>query len=290
MAFVSNENTSAQYSSKSSHSSGRSARSSHSTSKSSKSWSSSSSSMSRSSRSSLSSRSTNIGSTTHFLGKEVLINRGGPDSTTGLLRRIGSDYLVAQVSYSNNQNGNNYNNDNNKNNNNWNQPEYEIVYIRTSHVKSMSLSSQNSVDSYELVPFIIHAADFNGVMKKLKHHFVQINNNGPEKLDGFIVDVSDDAVFLIVDRETIRISNFHIKSIRVSSQTIGYTGNDNSNNNNNNNNKSSSNNKNKNNNKNSNKNNKKSNRKSNKKSNTNRKSSNNKRRSNSKKNSSKKNK
>ncbi|MBU5441418.1 hypothetical protein [Paenibacillus sp. MSJ-34] len=147
-------------------------------------------------------------------------------------------------------NNNNNNNNNNKNNNQGqaqaqgqgnNQNFCEIVYVRNSHIKSMSLSSQYSKDSYTTDYDIISAPDFNSVMKKLNHKFVQLNNGGPEKLDGFVVQSDDQYVFLVSDREPIKIANYHIKSVRVSSKTYGYTGNNNNNNNNNKNNNNNNN-------------------------------------------------
>ncbi|WP_230191000.1 hypothetical protein [Paenibacillus sp. CECT 9249] len=185
-----------------------------------------------------------------FLGKEVIINRGGPDFITGILKKIGSDYVVVLA-----QSNNNNNNNNNKNNNQGqaqgqsqgqgqgnNQNYCEIVYVRNSHIKSMSLSSQYSKDSYTTDYDIISASDFNSIMKKLNHRFVQINNGGHEKLDGFVVQSDDQYLFLVSDREPIKIANYHIKSVRVSSKTYGYTGNNNNNNNNKNNNNNANNN------------------------------------------------
>jgi len=151
----------------------------------------------------------------HYYGKEVLVNRGGPDSVTGMLRKVGSDYMVLQVMK-----------------NNKNQPD-EIVYIRTLHAKSVSLSAQNSEDAYDKDYTYMSGSDFNSVLKKLNHQFVQLNNNGPEKLDGFVVECGDDFMHIVSNREIVRISVFHVKSVRVSSQTVGYTGNGNNKNNNN---------------------------------------------------------
>src|SRR6478735_9557634 len=79
-------------------------------------------------------------------GRMVTVYRGGPESKTGYLLDVQSDYLILAVENDNNNNNdennnegnsnkNNQSNQNNKNNKN-NKQEYTVVYYNLSHVKS----------------------------------------------------------------------------------------------------------------------------------------------------------
>ncbi|MEB3100073.1 DUF2642 domain-containing protein [Ferviditalea candida] len=125
-----------------------------------------------------------------FSGKEVRINRGGPDSITGRLVKVQNDHIVVQVKGTE-----------------------EIMYINTSHIKSIT-SSGNTSGSYKSMPPYVSAPDFTSLLGMFTHKFVQINKDGPEKVEGFVVNVSNQYLYLVSNRETLKIAVFHIKSIK----------------------------------------------------------------------------
>ncbi|MFC3884193.1 spore coat protein [Bacillus songklensis] len=171
---------------------------------------------------------------TPLVGKVVTVYRGGPESKTGILLDVNSDYLTLAAQDNNNNNNNkNNNNNNNKNNNNNNnqdnqQQQYTIVYYNLRHVKSvtedsMSNSTQNYVQNSMnsgIIPLFVKDKSFAGVMSKLKNKAVQINQGGPEKKQGTLLDVlgSQYIVLMTEDDGVVYFNIQHIKSICESNQ------------------------------------------------------------------------
>lgn len=152
-----------------------------------------------------------------LVGKNVKINRGGPESLEGKLLAVKSDYLVLSTKEG-------------------------VVYISTSHVKSIT-ELPGSNKSGHRDPSFVNAANFNGVIRSFNHEFVQINWGGPEKVEGFVAEVGNDSVLLVVGKEVVQIQLFHIKTIKAAgkNKSGGNKSGSNNNNNNNNNNKDKSN-------------------------------------------------
>jgi len=174
-----------------------------------------------------------------MVGREVKVNRGGPDTITGKLLEIGSDFYVVHSYNNNNNNNKNNNGDNNGGNNNNNQGNAVIMYVNARHVKSLSDSGESNY-SYDETPEHITGSNFKSILQKLKHEFVQINSNGPEKVAGFITECTDNSLLLVVNNEVVQIPLFHIKSASIYDRS---NNNNNKNNNNNNNEKNKDNNK-----------------------------------------------
>lgn len=137
----------------------------------------------------------------HLIGQQVRINRGGPDSVLGVLIAIPGNFLVVLS-------------------------ENVIVYVNGAHVKSITEgvndggksggnSSGNRTRGSAHRSFI-SAPNFQSLLNRLRHKHIQINRGGPEKLDGFLAEISKDNVLLIVDRELVRIPVFHIKNVSLS--------------------------------------------------------------------------
>lgn len=191
----------------------------------------------------------------NLLGTRVKVNRGGPDSIMGTMVSSQAQFIVIST------------------------PE-GIVYVNRSHIKSITQMGSGGNRSGRSLGSanVIQAGSITQLLHSLRHKFVQINRGGPEKVEGFIADVTQDFLLLVVNRELIRIPIFHIKTISVSANRSSGNGNSNQNNNNNksnsNNNKS---NKNSNKNKSGNNNNKSGNNKSNKNSSNSKKSGSNRR-------------
>jgi spore coat protein B len=57
------------------------------------------------------------------------------------------------------------------------------------------------------------------VLRRLTKHFVQINQGGPEKVTGFIVEVGSDTLLLVSGKEVIRIPLFHIRTVSLAQRS-----------------------------------------------------------------------
>jgi spore coat protein B len=130
----------------------------------------------------------------NLIGKTVRINRGGPDSYSGKLLSIHSDYLVLQT-------------------------EQSVLYINTSHVKSVTEMPGGSYKFDDYDPDYVSADNFHSLLQELRHKFVQIHGGGPEKIEGFLAEVNDDYLMVVVKNEIVRVPTFHIKSVSVSTKS-----------------------------------------------------------------------
>ncbi|MFC5405666.1 hypothetical protein [Cohnella soli] len=178
----------------------------------------------------------NVMNAQFLIGKNVRINRGGPDSVQGVLVATPANFLVVLS-------------------------EGVIVFVNGIHVKSITEGvsggrsggksggrsggksggrSGGRSHGFSGHKSIITASSFHGVLTRLRHKHIQINRGGPEKLDGFLAEVSSNEVLLIVNRELVRIPIFHIKNVSLSLKSSGNKSGGNKNNNNKSNNKKSS--------------------------------------------------
>ncbi|WP_282936448.1 hypothetical protein [Paenibacillus sp. RC67] len=156
----------------------------------------------------------------NLLGTQVKVNRGGPDSMAGTMVSSQNQFIVIRTTDG-------------------------MVYVNRSHIKSITqMSSGGNKSGRSLgTTNVIQANTINQLLQSLRHKFVQINRGGPEKIEGFIAEVTQDFVLVVVNRELIRVPIFHIKTISVSAnKSNGNKNNNNNNNNNTNNNKSGNNN------------------------------------------------
>lgn len=157
------------------------------------------------------------------VGMKVRINRGGPESLEGTLLGVQSGYLVLKAPGG-------------------------LAYVNTSHVKSVTdLPGTGGSQGSRGTRQYIMANSFVGVLRALTQKFVQINWGGPEKIEGFISQVGNESLLLVVGPELVQIPLYHIKTVKTagiyaSGGSKGSGGNNNNNNkNNNNNNKSNKN-------------------------------------------------
>lgn len=125
-----------------------------------------------------------------FIGKIVRINRGGPESIIGRLIAVHADYIVLLT-----KDG--------------------FVYVNAAHIKSITegKETQSTGRTRGRHMSYIMAHSFNDVLRRLTKHFVQINQGGPEKVSGFIVEVGPDTLLLVSGKEVIRIPLFHIRTV-----------------------------------------------------------------------------
>jgi spore coat protein B len=161
-------------------------------------------------------------------GKEVTIYRGGPESKSGVLLDVQSDFVtvLAQNNNNNNNKNNNQNNaqnnaQNNNNNQNNNQNQSTVVYYNISHIASIS---ENSVNNSTLnlqqqsteteMPEFVQSDSFTGVVEQLEGKYVQINQGGPESKKGQVLGVVEDFIVLFTEDDGVVYFNVqHIKSI-----------------------------------------------------------------------------
>ncbi|CAM4028436.1 hypothetical protein COLU111180_20180 [Cohnella lubricantis] len=127
----------------------------------------------------------------NLIGRQVRINRGGPDMVAGRLVAIPADYLVLSS-----KDG--------------------IVYVNAAHVKSITETPQSGTSgSRSRSSTYITASSFNSLLSQLRHQFIQINRGGPEKIEGFLAESNSDSLLVVVNRELIRVPMFHIKTINI---------------------------------------------------------------------------
>ncbi|MGJ7921602.1 spore coat protein [Neobacillus sp. LXY-4] len=147
-------------------------------------------------------------------GKTVTIYRGGPESKTGLLLDVKSDYVTLYSQNNNNNNNQNNQQNNQQNNNNQN----SVIYYQAKHVKSISEdsitnSTQTTQVNQENVEFL-KAEDFVGLIKNLLKETIQINQGGPESKYGTLLGVSNDFIAIYTEDDGIVYFNVnHVKSV-----------------------------------------------------------------------------
>jgi spore coat protein B len=137
-----------------------------------------------------------------LVGREVKVNRGGPDSVQGTLMDVRWDYMAVSCKEG-------------------------IVYVNESHVKSITDTGRSGgVRGPMGNP--IPSNTFLGVMQALRFRQVQINRGGPEKVEGILADANQSQLILTLkNQEIIRIPLQHVKSV---SLVRGSSNNNNSNN------------------------------------------------------------
>ena len=129
----------------------------------------------------------------NFINKKVKVGRGGPESKSGYLLGVYSDYVIL-----------------------WTDKK-EIVYYQSAHTHSMTLDStatesikgEDGLDSLTYV----HEDSFVSTIGALKHNMVQINKGGPDCLTGVIVEANDNYFTISIEKEIIFVFVQHVKSI-----------------------------------------------------------------------------
>lgn len=137
-----------------------------------------------------------------LVGREVKINRGGPDSIQGTLMDVRWDYMAVSCKEG-------------------------MVYVNDAHVKSIT-DTGRSGGARGPMGNPIPANTFLGVMQALRFRPVQINRGGPEKVEGILADANQNQLILTMkNQEIIRIPLQHVKSVSL----VRGSSNNNSNNN-----------------------------------------------------------
>ncbi len=128
-----------------------------------------------------------------YINNVIKVNRGGPESRSGSLLFVASDYLVLLT----NEDG--------------------VVYYNLTHVKSVTADSmQQELEDLEQLTEPLdfeQILNFNMLLENMKYRFVRINRGGPEKVEGVLTEMNDGVATLISNNEIINVSVFHIKNI-----------------------------------------------------------------------------
>src|SRR4051812_5756761 len=129
-----------------------------------------------------------------LIGKMVTIHRGGPESRSGKLLDVQSDYMTLYT------------------------PNKAVIYYQSEHVKSISEdiksnSTQHLLDDQEKVDYI-SKKNFNGLLSKLVNEVIQINQGGPERRHGTLLAVRCDFLILLTEDDgVVYVKLHHIKSV-----------------------------------------------------------------------------
>ncbi|MGG4478826.1 DUF6897 domain-containing protein [Paenibacillus illinoisensis] len=124
-----------------------------------------------------------------LLGREIKINRGGPDSVTGTLMDVRWDYMAVSCKEG-------------------------IVYVNENHVKSITETGRSGGNRAAALGNPIPSNTFLGVMQALRFRRVQINRGGPEKVEGILADANQNQLILTLkNQEIVRIPLQHVKSV-----------------------------------------------------------------------------
>ncbi|WP_438420781.1 spore coat protein [Bacillus siamensis] len=129
-------------------------------------------------------------------GKVITVYRGGPESKTGRLADIQSDYIALQV-------------------------DNKIVYYQWKHVKSVTENTSETLSPVEPAE-CEKADDFQDLISRMTNRTVQLNQGGPESKRGKLHETGDD--FLVLETEDDGIVYFnadHVKSISAEQEEDG---------------------------------------------------------------------
>nr|WP_000427809.1 MULTISPECIES: hypothetical protein [Bacillus cereus group] len=120
----------------------------------------------------------------------VKVNLGGPESRTGVLLAVGSDYIVLQGSTG------------------------EVIYYHQKHVKGVVKKAKEiGLNPYFIEQSYAEGANFQEILGSLKYRWVKINRGGPESVEGLLSEVNKEYVTLVNRDEVIYVINFHIKNV-----------------------------------------------------------------------------
>ncbi len=131
-----------------------------------------------------------------LIGRVVRIDRGGPESRYGNVIAVKPDHIALHIENEG------------------------VAYYKIDHIKSISVDTKENADllvsankKAPAVTNVIDAASFQEVMGQMKYRWVQINRGGPEKVEGVLVEVSEESALLVANNEIINILPFHIRNI-----------------------------------------------------------------------------
>lgn len=136
------------------------------------------------------------GSFATLVGKQIKINRGGPEAKSGKLLALKPDHLVLHSEGEG------------------------VIYYQTQHIKSITIHgnleapevAQQNVEEQEPISFI-DAPDFTTLLQNLTNSWIQVNRGGPEKYEGILVEANNEYLKVSANNELTIIMTFHVKSV-----------------------------------------------------------------------------
>lgn len=184
-----------------------------------------------------------------LVGKVIRVDRGGPESSAGLLLSCGDDYVavlvedtVYQVKKENEVTFVSEDELGDNNNGALRFKDYSCIYYQTQHIKSISLDTRKNthgtIETPEDMDYI-EENTFKDVVDSMRYQWVKINRGGPEKIEGILLEANEDFFVVIRNEEIVRLSRFHVRSLSYSvlkvEDPVPVEGNNNGNGNSNNN-------------------------------------------------------
>lgn len=132
---------------------------------------------------------------TPFVGRDIKINRKGPNSFSGTLLHLGSDLLVMDIK------------------------DEGVVYVNLKHVKNIMLEAERKQVNPEERPSFCKANSFTQLLKNLQNSVIQVNR-GPEKVQGIVIDAQDEWISLSDPKQRLTlIPTFHIQNVSLDKQS-----------------------------------------------------------------------
>ncbi|MEH7419460.1 spore coat protein [Neobacillus drentensis] len=128
----------------------------------------------------------------YFSDKVIRVDRGGPESRIGKLLDAGDDFFTVLTE-----------NDG-------------VVYYHTRHIKSFTENKNRQFEMDIEVPEDLEykkAENFQELLESLSYLWVRINRGGPDMVEGILIEVKDDFVYVVTDDEVVRITIIHIKNV-----------------------------------------------------------------------------
>ncbi|WP_139822821.1 hypothetical protein [Tuberibacillus sp. Marseille-P3662] len=124
-----------------------------------------------------------------YQGKNVKVNFGGPESRSGRLLIVKSDYLAINTE----RDG--------------------VCYYQLKHVKGVSIDSKDHSRTSGRHNHCYEENDFVEILRCFKHKRIKINRGGPESIEGVLNNIFDHHLEVTINDEIIFVSIYHIKSV-----------------------------------------------------------------------------
>ncbi len=138
---------------------------------------------------------------TTLVGKEIKINRGGPEVKCGKLLSIKPDHLALYCEGEG------------------------VIYFQTEHIKSITINgnqessegAQQNIEEQDPISYV-DSTDFPQMLQHLTNSWVQINRGGPEKLEGILVEANNDYLKVSANDGLMIIMTYHVKSVSLANK------------------------------------------------------------------------
>lgn len=128
-----------------------------------------------------------------LVGKHIKVDRGGPESRSGLLLDVKDDFFTLLTE----KDG--------------------VIYYNLQHIKSLTRDPKKDHETSAVkLPktfTYIKGESFKDILSKLSFTWVVINRGGPERVEGVLIDVDRSGISLVLKDEVVKVSDFHVRNI-----------------------------------------------------------------------------